>query len=72
MDQSAGSSDRMVASLLTEMDGIDAESHVVVVAATNRPECIDPALLRPGRIDRLLYVGMPNATVRERILTICA
>ena len=45
MDQSAGSSDRMVASLLTEMDGIDAESHVVVVAATNRPECIDPALL---------------------------
>lgn len=69
MDQSAGSSDRMVASLLTEMDGIDAESHVVVVAATNRPECIDPALLRPGRIDRLLYVGMPNATVRERILT---
>lgn len=67
-DTSAGSSDRMVASLLTEMDGIDAESHVVVVAATNRPDCIDPALLRPGRIDRLLYVGPPSTTVRERIL----
>lgn len=60
--------DRMVASLLTEMDGIDTDSHVVVVAATNRPECIDPAILRPGRIDRLIYVGPPSTSVRERIL----
>ncbi|WFD19692.1 AAA+-type ATPase [Malassezia caprae] len=68
MEASHGSSDRIVASLLTEMDGIDAASHVVVVAATNRPDCIDPALLRPGRIDRLVYVGPPNALVREKIL----
>lgn len=68
MDASHGSSDRIVASLLTEMDGIDAASHVVVVAATNRPDCIDPALLRPGRLDRLVYVGPPSATVREKIL----
>ncbi|WFD23308.1 AAA+-type ATPase [Malassezia equina] len=68
MEASHGSSDRIVASLLTEMDGIDAASHVVVVAATNRPDCIDPALLRPGRIDRLVYVGPPSVGVREKIL----
>lgn len=68
MEASHGSSDRIVASLLTEMDGIDATGHVVVVAATNRPDCIDPALLRPGRIDRLVYVGPPNASAREKIL----
>lgn len=70
MDASSGSTDRIVASLLTEMDGIDAESHVVVVAATNRPECIDPALLRPGRMDRLLYVGAPSRSVRSKILAL--
>ncbi|WFD26584.1 AAA+-type ATPase [Malassezia nana] len=69
MEASHGASDRIVASLLTEMDGIDTVGHVVVVAATNRPDCIDPALLRPGRIDRLVYVGPPSVSVREKILT---
>ena len=66
-ESSSAANDRVVASLLTEMDGIDADSHVVVVAATNRPECIDPALLRPGRLDRLVYVGPPSAAARRRI-----
>ncbi|PKI84950.1 AAA+-type ATPase [Malassezia vespertilionis] len=68
MESSNASNDRIVASLLTEMDGIDNASHVVVVAATNRPECIDSALLRPGRIDRLVYVGPPNQAARRKIL----
>ncbi|WFD34591.1 AAA+-type ATPase [Malassezia cuniculi] len=67
---SEGSSDRIVASLLTEMDGVDKASHVVIVAATNRPECIDPALIRPGRLDRLVYVGPPGLSARRRILEI--
>lgn len=68
MESNNASNDRIVASLLTEMDGIDTENHVVVVAATNRPDCIDPALLRPGRLDRLVYVGPPNADARRKIL----
>ncbi|WFD44550.1 AAA+-type ATPase [Malassezia psittaci] len=67
-DTSNASNDRIVASLLTEMDGIDTESHVVVIAATNRPDCIDPALLRPGRMDRLVYVGPPDLQARHKIL----
>ncbi|WFD03381.1 AAA+-type ATPase [Malassezia obtusa] len=66
--ETSASNDRIVASLLTEMDGIDTASHVVVIAATNRPDCIDPALLRPGRLDRLVYVGPPNVGARRRIL----
>lgn len=46
--------------LLTEMDGLEARRNVFVVAATNRPELIDPAMLRPGRLDRLLYVPLPG------------
>ena len=46
--------------LLTEMDGLDARRNVFVVAATNRLELIDPAMLRPGRLDRLLYVPLPR------------
>ncbi|CAN0409356.1 unnamed protein product, partial [Ascophyllum nodosum] len=45
--------------LPTEMDGLEARRNVFVVAATNRPELIDPAMLRPGRLDRLLYVPLP-------------
>lgn len=46
--------------LLTEMDGLEARRNVFVIAATNRPELIDPAMLRPGRLDRLLYVPLPR------------
>jgi transitional endoplasmic reticulum ATPase len=59
--------DRVVAALLTEMDGIDALKGVVVVGATNRPDMIDPALLRPGRLERLLFVPPPDEAARGEI-----
>jgi ribosome biogenesis ATPase len=45
---------------LTEMDGLESRRSVFVIAATNRPELIDPAMLRPGRLDKLLYVPLPT------------
>jgi SpoVK/Ycf46/Vps4 family AAA+-type ATPase len=60
--------DRVVAALLTELDGAQPLRDVVVVGATNRPELIDPALLRPGRLERLVYVPPPDATARADIL----
>ncbi|MDR4511900.1 MAG: CDC48 family AAA ATPase [Nitrososphaeraceae archaeon] len=62
------STERMVSQLLTEMDGIQALSGVVVLAATNRADMIDPALLRPGRFDKIVYVPNPDVKTRERIL----
>ena len=47
--------------LLTELDGLDARKSVYVIAATNRPDMIDPAMCRPGRLDKLLYVDLPSA-----------
>ncbi|CAI0432716.1 unnamed protein product [Linum tenue] len=63
-------SDRVMAQLLGELDGLHQRVNVTVIAATNRPDKIDPALLRPGRFDRLLYVGPPNETDREAIFSI--
>jgi cell division protease FtsH len=54
--------------LLVEMDGFDARTGVIIVAATNRPEVLDPALLRPGRFDRQVVVDKPDLTGREEIL----
>ena len=59
---------RVVSQLLAELDGITALRSVVVVCATNRPDLIDAALLRPGRIDRTLYVGLPDASARAAIV----
>ena len=64
----AGATDRVVAALLTELDGIEPLRDVVVVAATNRVDLVDPALLRPGRIDRLVEVGFPDVTARQEVL----
>ncbi len=64
----SGVTDRVVAALLTELDGIDPLRDVVVVGATNRPELIDPALLRPGRLERLVFVEPPDAEARREIL----
>ncbi|NUT49267.1 MAG: AAA family ATPase, partial [Saccharothrix sp.] len=64
----AGVADRVVAALLTELDGVEPLRDVVVIAATNRPELIDPALLRPGRLERLVYVPPPDADARTEIL----
>jgi transitional endoplasmic reticulum ATPase len=62
--------DRVVNQLLTEMDGIEDLKGVVVIAATNRPDMLDPALLRPGRFDRLIYVPLPDTRAREEIFKI--
>jgi AAA family ATPase len=60
----------VLTALLNEMDGIEALKNVVVLAATNRPEIIDPALMRPGRLDTILYVGPPDFEARKEILRI--
>ncbi|WP_419826726.1 CDC48 family AAA ATPase [Sphingomonas sp.] len=62
--------ERVVNTILAEMDGLEELQSVVVVGATNRPNLIDPALLRPGRFDELVYVGVPDEAGRRRILGI--
>jgi len=62
--------ERVISQLLTELDGLEILTNVVVIAATNRPDIIDPALLRPGRFDRLLYVSPPDRESRLQILKI--
>ncbi len=61
---------RVVNTILAEMDGLEDLQSVVVIGATNRPTLVDPALLRPGRFDELVYVGTPDAKGREQILGI--
>ena len=56
--------------MLVEMDGFDTKDGVIIVAATNRPDVLDPALLRPGRFDRQVVIDMPDTTEREKILKI--
>ncbi|KAI8338398.1 P-loop containing nucleoside triphosphate hydrolase protein [Chlamydoabsidia padenii] len=68
-DQQTDSSARVVNTLLTELDGAENRSQVYVIAATNRPDMIDPAMLRPGRLDKLLYVELPTPAERLDILT---
>ena len=62
--------ERVVNTILAEMDGLEELQSVVVIGATNRPNLIDPALLRPGRFDELVYVGVPDEGGRRRILGI--
>ena len=74
-NRGSGSSDsnvteRVVSQLLTEMDGLEALNDVVIIAATNRPDMIDPALLRPGRFDKSMMVGPPDTESREEIFKI--
>ncbi|MCW2542487.1 MAG: adenosinetriphosphatase [Frankiales bacterium] len=64
-----GTTDRVVAALLTELDGVEQLRDVIVIGATNRPDLIDPALLRAGRLERLVYVPPPDAEARTAILT---
>lgn len=66
----SGVSERVISQLLTEMDGLQARGDVVVIAATNRPDLLDPALLRPGRFDRMIYVPPPDLRARLAILKI--
>jgi len=65
-----GVTERIVNQLLAEMDGIEKLENVVIIAATNRPDILDPALLRPGRFDRLIYVPPPDKQARLEILKV--
>ena len=58
--------------LLVEMDGFEGNEGIIVIAATNRPDVLDKALLRPGRFDRQVYVGLPDIRGREQILKVHA
>ena len=63
-------SERVLNQLLTEMDGLEIHKEVVVIAATNRPNLLDPAIIRPGRFDRLVYLGTPDRRGRLKIFKI--
>jgi transitional endoplasmic reticulum ATPase len=63
-----GASDRVLNQILTEMDGMNAKKNVFIIGATNRPDQIDPALLRPGRLDQLIYIPLPDEVSRISIL----
>jgi transitional endoplasmic reticulum ATPase len=63
-------SERVISQLLTEMDGIVTLEDIVVIAATNRPDIVDPAVLRPGRFDRLIYVPEPDEKSKLQIFEI--
>lgn len=67
-DRETGASVRVVNQLLTEMDGLETRQQVFIMAATNRPDIIDPAILRPGRLDKTLFVGLPSPAARLAIL----
>ena len=66
----SGVSERVISQLLTELDGIETLENIVVLAATNRPDMVDPAVLRPGRFDRLIYVPPPDEKTRLQIFKI--
>ncbi|RRT39551.1 hypothetical protein B296_00059043 [Ensete ventricosum] len=66
-----GAADRVLNQLLTEMDGMNAKKTVFIIGATNRPDIIDPALLRPGRLDQLIYIPLPDDASRFQIFKAC-
>lgn len=68
MGDAGGAGDRVLNQILTEMDGMNAKKNVFVIGATNRPDQIDPALLRPGRLDQLIYIPLPDDASRLSIL----
>ncbi|TVU33660.1 hypothetical protein EJB05_25492, partial [Eragrostis curvula] len=66
-----GAADRVLNQLLTEMDGMNAKKTVFIIGATNRPDIIDSALLRPGRLDQLIYIPLPDEASRLQIFKAC-
>jgi len=66
----SGVSEKVLSQFLTELDGLEVKKDIIVIAATNRPDILDPALIRPGRIDRILLVPAPDEDEREKILKI--
>ena len=67
----AGAADRVLNQLLTEMDGLSAKKTVFVIGATNRPDTIDPALMRPGLLDQLIYIPLADECSRLQIFKAC-
>merc|ERR1711936_1563772 len=63
-----GAGDRVMNQLLTEIDGVGVKKNVFFIGATNRPELLDEALLRPGRLDQLIYIPLPDLPARQNIL----
>lgn len=63
-----GAADRVINQVLTEMDGMNSKKNVFIIGATNRPDIIDPAVLRPGRLDQLIYIPLPDEPSRMSIL----
>uniref|UniRef100_A0A2N9G2E2 AAA+ ATPase domain-containing protein n=1 Tax=Fagus sylvatica TaxID=28930 RepID=A0A2N9G2E2_FAGSY len=66
-----GAADRVLNQLLTEMDGLSFKKTIFVIGATNRPDILDPALLRPSRLDQLIYIPLPDETSRLQIFKAC-
>jgi len=65
-----GAADRVINQILTEMDGMSAKKNVFIIGATNRPDIIDSAILRPGRLDQLIYIPLPDELSRVQILKV--
>jgi transitional endoplasmic reticulum ATPase len=66
-----GAADRVINQILTEMDGMGAKKNVFIIGATNRPDIIDPAIMRPGRLDQLIYIPLPDQGSRVSVLKSC-
>jgi len=66
-----GAGDRVINQILTEMDGIESKKNVFIIGATNRPDILDPAIMRPGRLDQKIYIPMPDLKSREAIFKAC-
>ncbi|KAM0871138.1 hypothetical protein ACQ4PT_039585 [Festuca glaucescens] len=69
--EAGGAADRVLNQLLTEMDGMNAKKTVFIIGATNRPDIIDSALLRPGRLDQLIHIPLPDEASRHQIFKAC-
>jgi len=68
LGDAGGAADRVINQMLTEMDGMGAKKNVFIIGATNRPDIIDPAILRPGRLDQLIYIPLPDLGSRIAVL----
>jgi SpoVK/Ycf46/Vps4 family AAA+-type ATPase len=71
-DEQVDAHDRALSTLLNEIDGVEMRSSVFVIGCTNRPDLLDSALIRPGRLDRLIYLGLPTAEDRKEMILLMA
>jgi transitional endoplasmic reticulum ATPase len=71
LGDAGGAGDRVMNQLLTEMDGVTAQKLVFFIGATNRPDILDPAMMRPGRLDSLIYIGLPDFDARVSVFKAC-